>query len=38
MEARRGLGEAADIDDGRKGVQVTQVHAVAYNKFAFNLK
>jgi hypothetical protein len=34
MQTRRRLGETADIDDGREGVQVTQVHAVAYNKFA----
>jgi hypothetical protein len=38
MQARRGLGEAAHIDDGREGVQVTQVHAVAYNNFASLMK
>jgi hypothetical protein len=34
MQARRGPSKTAHIDDGREGVQMTQVHAVAYNNSA----
>ena len=34
MQAHRGPGDAAHIDDRRKGAQLTQVHAVAYNNYA----